>query len=88
MPGACSPKFGERGPSCGPFTRPASAPGLPHGPWPVSSPRAVAQSRVFYFYIFYFFKIYILFFLQIWPPIASSIGGKSLPLDEPAVGAL
>jgi len=50
---------------------------------------ALSRSReVFYFFIFYFFKIYTLFFLQIWPPVASSIGGKSLPLDEPAVGAL
>jgi len=26
--------------------------------------------------------------LQIWPPVANSIGGSSLPPDESAVGAL
>ena len=43
---------------------------------------------IFILFIFWFFKnIYCkIFFLQIWPPVASSTGGKAIPPDEPAIG--
>ena len=48
--------------------------------------------RVFLFFYYLFFdfsKIYTSrFFLQTWPPVASATGGKSIPSDEPVVGAL
>ena len=44
----------------------------------------------FYFYIIFFdlSKIYINFFLQNCHHVASSFGGKEIPPDEPAVGAV
>ena len=40
----------------------------------------------FILFIFRFFKnIYHNFFLQIWPPIASSTGGEGIPPNEPGI---
>ena len=58
------------------------------GLWKAGRPPAASFFFNFYIIYFLFFQKYIpqKFFLQIWPPVASSTGGTAIPPDELAIG--